>query len=191
MSYEETRELYVAMTKKDGPKRTFRVLNNGPRLRESVSIHPKIWKRLSEDLQNKIRKIRDEIREENNKDQFKSSPAKAIPPQYGLNKAAYNIVKECDDVERLAAVIQSYHLDNDTFSKDSDSDEDVRMSAMVHRVGENIEVQANVEYERRFTWSANNHNRSYAICDSGADSCVVGSMAKIVVARRDSKSCWV
>src|SRR6478609_7934127 len=53
------------------------------------------------------------------------------------------------------------------------------MSAMVHRVGENIQVQANVEYERRFP-PTKLHNSSYAIFDSGADSCVIGNMAKIV-----------
>ena len=36
--------------------------------------------------------------------QSKSSTPKAIPPQYGLNKAANNVVKELDNMERLAAV---------------------------------------------------------------------------------------
>ena len=66
LSYEETREVYVSMSEIDGPRRAFRVINNGPRLRKSLNIHNKIWKRLSEEIQNKIKKIRHKIREENN-----------------------------------------------------------------------------------------------------------------------------
>ena len=62
---------------------------------------------------------------------------------------------------------------------DSSYDEDTRMGAMVTRVEEEVQVQANVEYEKRFIHLVHSPRLSYAICDSGADSCVVGKLAHI------------
>ena len=160
--------------------RAFQVLNRAPKFREQLSIHPKIWKRLSEEIQNKIKKVRDSVREEGRSEQPKNSPPKAIPPQYNLNKSTNNTTKEIDGAERLTAMIQSYELANETFSDSFDSDEeDARMGAMVHRVGENINVQANIECERRFPCAKHSSRSSYAICDSAADSCIIGKMAKV------------
>lgn len=168
------------MVEVHGARRAFQVLNRAPKFREQLGIHPEIWKRLSEEVQNKIKKARDSIREEGRSEQPNNSPPKAIPPQYGLNKSANNTTKENEGAERLAAMIQSYEIGNETFSDSSDLDEeDVRMSAMVHRVGENIDVQANIEYERRFLSTKHLSRSSYAICDSAADSCIVGEMAKV------------
>lgn len=90
-------------------------------------------------------------------------------------------MKEEDGGERLAAMVHSYNMNNaETFEEESDSDEeDVRMGAMVHRVGEDIEVCANIDYEKRFSDIGHSQKSSYAICDSGADLCIVSSMAKI------------
>lgn len=83
-------------------------------------------------------------------------------------------------MDRLTNVLHSYHLDNDTFSDDDlSSDDDTRMSAMVVREEDHIEAQVNVEYEKRFIHLVHSPRLSYAICDSGADSCVVGKLAKI------------
>ena len=96
------------------------------------------------------------------------------------NKCTNNIAKENDGAEKLAAMIQSYEIGNETFSDSSDSDEDdVRMGAMVYRVGENMKVQANIEYEGRFPCTKHSSSSSYAICDSAADSCIIGKMAKV------------
>ena len=180
LSYEDTRSTYVMMAEEHGARNAFKVLNSSPRFRESLNIHYKIWKRLSEEIQNKIRKIREEVKEENKKEQSTPASSKNIPPQYGLTKKVNKSNKD-DDVERLAAVMQSYHLDNETFSDSdkSDQEDDVRMGGMVLRLGENIEVQANIEYERRIPYDKNTPGISYALCDSGADSCVVGNLAKI------------
>ena len=43
-----------------------------------------------------------------------------------------------------------------------------------------IQVQAHVEYEARFTGHTTTSRLSYAIFDSGADSCIVGKMAKVM-----------
>ena len=139
-----------------------------------------IWKRHSEEIQNKIKKVRDSVREEGRSEQPKNSPPKAIPPQYGLNKSTNNTTKENEGAERLAAMIQSYEIGNETFSDSSESDEDdVRIGAMVYRVGEYIDVQANIEYEGRLPCAKHSPSSSYAICDSAADSCIIGKMAKI------------
>src|SRR5574339_995923 len=85
-------------------------------------------------------------------------------------------------MEHLTNMVQSYNLDNDTMNNsDSEEDEDSRMSAMVLRDDDQIEVHANLEYEKRFVHLAHSPRVSYAICDSGADSCVVGKMAKIEI----------
>ena len=180
LSYEESRGVYVTMAEEQGPRKAFKVLRDYPKLRESLKIHPKIWKRLSEEIQSKIRAVRDQIEAAEGTEQPKQYNSKVLPPQYGLNRNAKNIVKEKDDVDRLAAVLQSYNLENDTMSDDdSSSDDDTRMSAMVNRVEYEIEVQANAEYEKRFINFSHSPRLSYAICDSGADSCVVGKLAKI------------
>lgn len=46
-------------------------------------------------------------------------------------------------------------------------------------IPENVEVQAYVEYEKRFAKLVHTPRVSYAMCASGADSCVVGKMAKV------------
>src|SRR5687768_11541254 len=45
---------------------------------------------------------------------------------------------------------------------------------------DDVHVQAHVEYEHRFVNLAQTPRVSYGICDSGADSCVVGKMAKVI-----------
>ena len=70
----------------------------------------------------------------------------------------------------------------DTFSdEDTSSDEDNnRMNCMVVNSDDQIEVHVNLEYEKRFINLVHSPRISYAICDSDADSCVVGKIAKIV-----------
>ena len=180
LSYEEAKEVYTAMAEEQGARRAYKVLRDYPKIRESLHIHPKIWKRLSEEIQNEIRAIRDQLEASESTEQPKHHSTKVIPPQYGLNRNAKKVVKESNDVDRLAAVLQSYNISNDTFSDDdSSSDDDTRMSAMVVRGEDHIEVQANLEYEKRFIHLVHSPRTSYAICDSGADSCVVGKLAKI------------
>ena len=180
LSYEEAKEVYNTMAEEQGARRAYKVLRDYPKLRESLHINPKIWKRLSEEIQNKIRTIKDQLKAEENVQQPKHQGTKAIPPQYGLNRNTKNTVKESDEVDRLAAAIQSFDLDNVTMSDDdSSSDDDTRMGAMVKRVEGELEVQANVEYEKRFIHLIHSPRLSYALCDSGADSCVVGKLAKI------------
>ena len=105
LSYDETREIFTSMVEVHGARRAFQVLNRAPKFREQLSIHPKIWKRLSEEIQNEIKKVRDSVREEGRSKQSKNSPPKSLPPQYGLNKSTNNTTKENDGAERLAAMI--------------------------------------------------------------------------------------
>ena len=69
----------------------------------------------------------------------------------------------------------------DAFSdEDTSSDEDDdRMSCMVVSSDDQIEVHSNLEYKKRFINLVHSPRISYAICDSGADSCVVGKIIKI------------
>ena len=55
-------------------------------------------------------------------------------------------------------------FDDDT----SSDDDDTRMSAMVVSSNDQIEGQAILEYEKRFTRFMHSPRISYAICDSGA-----------------------
>ena len=64
--------------------------------------------------------------------------------------------------------IQSYQIDDDEVTI---PDEDVRFSGVV--------VRAHVEWQDRMVGLASSTMLSHAICDSGADSCVVGRMAKV------------
>jgi hypothetical protein len=188
LNYEEARQLYCTMAEESGPRQAYNVLKGHPALRESLKIPYKIWKRLSESIQNEIKDIRDQLEESKPPDSRPinkpSSTPKSLPPQYGLKRNT-NVAKQQDeDVNRLAAVLQSYTIENcDTLSdEDSNSDEDIRMGGMVQTIVDlntPMKVQANVEYEKRFVHLAHTPKSSYAICDSGADSCVVGRLAKI------------
>ena len=53
------------------------------------------------------------------------------------------------------------------------------MSAMVASSDDQIEVVANLKYENKFINLVHFSRINYAICDSGAESCVVGKIAKI------------
>ncbi|HEY9710893.1 MAG TPA: hypothetical protein V6D48_21985, partial [Oculatellaceae cyanobacterium] len=185
LTYEEAREVYCTMADESGPRKAFKVLREYPALRESLRIHPKIWKRLSEAIQSEIRTIRDQIETsdstENKSNSKPTTTAKSLPPQYGLNRSIKTAQKEVDDADRLTAVLQSYTIDdNETMSDDdSSSYDDIRLGAMVQTDTEPLQVQANLEYEKRFVHLAHTPRVSYAICDSGADSCVVGKLAKV------------
>ena len=50
LSYEETREVYIVMSGEHGSKRAYQVFHRAPRFRKLLNLHPKIWKRLSEDI---------------------------------------------------------------------------------------------------------------------------------------------
>lgn len=56
---------------------------------------------------------------------------------------------------------------------------DDRLSAIVMTHSNHIEVHTNVEYENKFINLSHTPRVSYAICDSGANSCVVGKIAKV------------
>ena len=64
LNYEETREVFNTMAEEQGVRRAFKVLRDYPKHRESFNIHPSIWKRLSEEIQNKIRAIREQLKAE-------------------------------------------------------------------------------------------------------------------------------
>lgn len=142
LSYEETRELFTLMTEEQGARRAFEVLTNGPKFRESVNIHPRIWKRLSEEIKIEIGSIRTQRNVEDSREQ----PKTQVLSHYGPNRDANRTVKWDDRADRMAAVTQSYRSYDADFPDDEyDSDDGVRMIAMVHRVGEDVEVQINEE----------------------------------------------
>jgi len=59
------------------------------------------------------------------------------------------------------------------------NDDETRKGAMVISSDDQIVVQANLEYKKMLINLVQYPRISYAICDSGADSCVVGKIAKI------------
>ena len=56
---------------------------------------------------------------------------------------------------------------------------DTRIGAMVLKIEEQVEVLGNMEYENQPNYSFCSPRSSYALCDSGADTCVVGRLARI------------
>jgi hypothetical protein len=111
-SYDEVKEIYRTMVKEQGVKRTFKTLNS-PQMRESLHINPKIWKRLSEEIQAEIRAIRDQINEAEKDQKPKSKP---IPPQYGLNRNIKKTSQVVNDMDHLTNMVNSFTLDNDTMN---------------------------------------------------------------------------
>ncbi len=146
LSYEKAREIYKAFAEDQGATRAFNLCRDSPSLRETLSICSRLWKRLSEEIKIEIRSIRNQFNDDNIREQPKTQSTKTISPQYGLKRNVTKTVKWDDGVDRLAAVTQSYKLHDEKFLDDKyDSDDDVRMSAMVNRIGEDVEVQINKE----------------------------------------------
>ena len=76
--------------------------------------------------------------------------------------------------------VESLSMVDTVSDDDTNSDyDDTRMSAMVVSSDDQIEVQANLEYEKRFINLVQYPKISYAICDSGADFCIGGKRAKV------------
>ena len=91
------------------------------------------------------------------------------------------MVTQDEDNEKLANLLESYHIDNDDLTlSDPEEEEDIQMGGMVMTPEDTIQVHAHVEYKNRFIKFSHQAKNSYAICDSGADSCVVGRMAKVI-----------
>ena len=101
------------------------------------------------------------------------------PPQYGLKKNTKTAVQE-DDIDKVTATLQSYTIDEDEYTL-SDDDDDIRMGGMVSTTPSiPIQVHANLEYANHFVGLTRTPRKSHANCDSGADSCVVGKIAKVI-----------
>ena len=87
------------MVEESGPFKAYKTLRDHPRIRESLRIHPMLWKRLSEAIQNKIRAIREKLDAERTEQPKPNYNNKSIPPQYGLNRNTKNSVKEESNVD--------------------------------------------------------------------------------------------
>ena len=99
-----------------------------------------------------------------------------MPKQYGLDHNAK--VTQSDDVDRLTNCIQSYDIADDVTITDDDGG--VRFEGMVKSVKSPLQIKAHLKWQERVIGHTSSHILSHAICDSGADSCVVGKMAKII-----------
>ena len=92
----------------------------------------KIWALLSKEIREEITNIKFKIKEEKGgNDRSRSDKPKpkpkdiVIPPQYGL-KRKVNVVTQDEDNERLANLLESYHIDNDDLTlSDPDEEEDI------------------------------------------------------------------
>src|SRR5687768_16650273 len=117
-------EIYKAFAEDQGATRAFNLLRDSPNLRETLSICSKLWRRLSEEIKIDIRSIRNQLNNEDIREQPKTQSTKTIPPQYGLKRNVTETVKWDDGVDRLDAVTQSYKLHNENFLDDEyDSDD--------------------------------------------------------------------
>ena len=148
----KVKELTVAFSKMDATK---------------VKLNKQLQKKLDTGDSAAIQQLTSRIKElESEMSKLSAKKGSLIKETEVLNKSTNNNTKENDGAERLAAMIQSYEISNETFSDNSDSDEDdVRMGAMVYRVGENIDVEANIEYERRLPCTKHSLRSSYDVCD--------------------------
>ena len=129
------------MANENGIVRAFKVIRDTPKVRESLHISPKIWQRLSEEVQAEIRAIREELSSSDKKEAYKP---KLIPPQYGLNRNAKKVAKE-ETLVDLLNTVESLNIADTYSEEESLDDEDTRMSAMVVSSDDQIEIQATKE----------------------------------------------
>ena len=121
--YEEDEDL--KMTNQAEIEVKSKYLNYGETKEKSM-----LMKRLGEEIKIEIGSIRKQLNDKDNREQPTTT---SIPPQYGHNRKT---LKWNDREDRLADDIHSYESHDALFS-----DDDVRMGAMMHRVGEEVEVQ--------------------------------------------------
>jgi len=57
--------------------------------------------------------------------------------------------------------------------------DDIRRGAMALKIEEQVEVQVNMKYKMQLDYFLCSPRSSYALCDSGANTCVTGMLAKI------------
>ena len=147
---------------------------------QNLSIPPAIWVKLSKEIQAEIQAIRVQLRDNPGtpaQTTPPSTPPPKLPQQYGLPRHINNTAHD-DDLAQINMAIQSFQLhDEDEIT--TLSDDDTRMGGMVSTISYPLQVQAHVEYAHRFA-GLSQTRVSHAICDSGADSCVVGKMAKVL-----------
>src|SRR5687767_10089256 len=170
LSLSDARAIYTTMSTESSPAQAYQVLSQSSALRTSLRIPPAIWHKLSKEIQAEIQAIRDTLQTTpapSAKDSAKPNPQQ-LPKQYGLDRNA--TMASTDDDDRLTNCIKSYQADDEVTI--SDTDDDVRFGGLV--------VRAHVEWEERMIGFASSTMVSHAICDSGADSCVLGRMAKVI-----------
>src|SRR5687768_5098195 len=174
---DEVAYLFHTMARQGGIGPTYKMFNNKP-FRESLSIPDRIWNELEPLMKEKIVAIRAALRKKN-EDQARK-PQQSIPNQYPT-MITKDHTKET--MLNLVSSMADCNFVDDDYKTD---DEFIQVtSAMMVRVSvdppagdpdTDIEVRAHFEY----TNIPELKHKFYAISDSGADSCVLGKMAKIV-----------
>jgi hypothetical protein len=171
-------------------------------VRDSLGIPAAIWKRLEPKLQERVKKIREEIRHEKGTGPRKldSSPSNApgssatktileIPAQYpSLRKKGGEKKVETRSINHLMATL---NLSGQSDDEESDSDADDDLLDILHYNGAftvntvrdefdedgSLLIRANLQNaERTFGVS----NKIFGVSDGGADAWVLGLLAKVV-----------
>jgi hypothetical protein len=170
----------------------YQSFNSAP-MRESLRIHPDIWKQLSPEIQEKISKIKADLHAK------KSAAAQSTPPPgekgstpavKGSIPAQYPSMKKANKVdtveqERQAMTARCEKLEDMTNVDDAEDTDDEEMYRNAYTTMTTISKQEEEEEKeepiliRANTQIAIDDNRHYAISDSGADSSVLGKYAHV------------
>ncbi|HYX14539.1 MAG TPA: hypothetical protein VE944_09245, partial [Nostoc sp.] len=166
------------MAQQGGIVPTFRMFKHKP-FRESMSIPDRIWNELEPMIKDKIIAIRANLRKKNEEAAKKSN--QAIPNQYctmvpkeDIKKTMLNLVSSMEDFN--LATEDEYDTDDDFCHVSSAMMVRVSVDPPEGNPDTDIEVRAHFEY----TSIPELKSKFYAISDSGADSCVLGNMAKVL-----------
>ena len=131
MGYEEVKAIFNSVVEERGLNWAYQAFQSQA-IRDSMHISWKIWTLLSKGIREEITNIKSNIKEETGSNDRSDKPKPkpkdiVIPPQYGL-KRKVNVLTQDEDNDRLANLLESYHIDNDDLKlSDPDEEEDIQM----------------------------------------------------------------
>ena len=178
LTLKETSDLFAEVARESTIYNAYKSFNSTP-IRQSMRIHPDIWKQLSSEIQEKISAIKAELYEKrSSQPPLPPAPGNAIPSQYPsmrkANKAA-TVPTETQVYASLCAQLgEMTTMDSDDEWEGEDQDMHINMCIVDQPEDDNtITVRAHLEYTQ-------SGDKQYAISDSGADSSILGKYAHVI-----------
>ena len=183
LTLNETIQLFNTMAQESSTVQAYKVLSSSQSLRDGLSIHPDIWKKLDQHMRDKITEIKKQVRNDKAK-QAKPHNSGNSGPNSSLSKTSNGVlppqypsmVNNMQQINSLLALSSQ-----DLHDEEEDTDEEELLSQLhICHLKTTIDTPDDVEIRAHFEYSEVYNDKVYAISDGGADSCVLGTHAHVI-----------